>query len=59
MYNLLLLFQIAALVILATEIYNDVYFGADYVGHGIWAGMFYIVAGSLGIAATSKRTRSL
>jgi hypothetical protein len=32
---------------------------ANVVGHGIWAGSFYVIAGSLGIAAAYKRTTSL
>ena len=58
---MIMIFQIAALVIYATnyELYNYVWFGADVVGHGIWAGSFYVIAGSLGIAAAYKRTKSL
>jgi hypothetical protein len=56
---LIMIFQIAALVIYATELYNYVWFGVDVVGHGIWAGSFYVIAGSLGIAAAYKRTTSL
>ena len=51
---MIMIFQIAALVIYATELYNYVWFGA-----GIWAGSFYVIAGSLGIAAAYKRTTSL
>lgn len=34
-------------------------FPADLIAHGVWAGLFYLTAGSLGIAATRKRTKSL
>lgn len=56
----LVIFQIAALVIYTeTMDYGHAVFGADVVGHGIWAGAFYVTAGSLGAAATSKRTKGL
>ena len=52
--------KIAALVINATEINYYIYFEiADYVAAGIWGGTFYVIAGSLGIAAAQKRTKSL
>ncbi len=35
------------------------YLPFDKSGHGIWTGVFYLTAGSLGIAATYKRTKSL
>ena len=55
-----MLLKIAALVLNTTRIYNNIYFPeADYVGSGIWGGSFYVIAGSLGIAATFKRTKSL
>ena len=56
---MIMVFQIAALVIYATELYYYVWFAADVVGHGIWAGSFYVIAGSLGIAAAYKRTKTL
>ena len=56
---MIMIFQIAALVIYATELYNYVWFAADVSGYGIWAGSFYVIAGSLGIAAAYKRTKSL
>jgi len=31
----------------------------DYVGAGIWAGMFYITSGGLGIGASKKPTRGM
>jgi hypothetical protein len=46
-------------VIYATSIYYYVWFAADVAGHGIWAGSFYVIAGSLGIASAYKRTKSL
>jgi len=45
---MIMIFQIAALVIYATEFYYSyVWFAADVVGHEIWAGSFYVIAGSL------------
>ncbi|KAI9559792.1 hypothetical protein GHT06_013799 [Daphnia sinensis] len=51
--------QIAALVIYAESIYNYVYYPLDIIGHGIWCGTFYLTAGSLGVAACRKGTKSL
>ena len=52
--------QIASLVVYTeTMDYSYAYFGADVIGHGIWAGSFYLTAGSLGLAAASKRTKGL
>lgn len=49
--------QIAALIMWATDLYFLYTF--DYVGHGIWAGSFYVVAGSLGLASCAKRAKSM
>ncbi|XP_046463186.1 uncharacterized protein LOC124209286 [Daphnia pulex] len=51
--------QIAALVIYAEYVYNYVWFAADVAGTGILSGSFCVIAGSLGIASTKKRTKSL
>jgi len=48
--------QIASLVIDITVIGL---YGYELVGAGIWGGVFYIIAGSLGWAAASKRSKSL
>ncbi|XP_045034869.1 uncharacterized protein LOC116931368 isoform X2 [Daphnia magna] len=51
--------QIAALVIYVTSIYSYVYYPFDVLGYGIWCGACYLSAGSLGVAAYRKLTRSL
>ncbi|KAI9559788.1 hypothetical protein GHT06_013795 [Daphnia sinensis] len=51
--------QIATLVIYATSIFYYVYYPLDVIGHGIWCGAFYLTAGSLGLAACRKGTKSL
>jgi hypothetical protein len=42
-----------------TKMNDYVYFAGDVAGAGIWAGSFHVIAGSLGIASTQKRTKSL
>ncbi|XP_032794826.2 uncharacterized protein LOC116931369 [Daphnia magna] len=51
--------QIAALVFYVISIYCAVNLPFDVIGHGIWCGAFYLTAGSLGMAACRKLTRSL
>lgn len=41
------------------EVINIGLYGYDVIGAGIWAGVIYIVAGSVSWAASSKRTSSL
>ena len=33
--------------------------GLDVICYGIWGGLFYVTAGSLGVAAAHKRTKDL
>jgi len=49
-------FKIAAIILFADKMYYNEY---DYVGTGIWAGMFYITSGGLGIGASKKPTRGM
>ena len=58
MFNFL---KIAALVLNVSQLSTNTYFypTGDYVAAGIWGGIVYLTAGSLGIAATQKRTTSL
>ena len=50
-------FQIAALVIYVKKTQSWVFSDNDVICHGIWAGLLYIIAASLGLASTTVKTK--
>ena len=56
----ILITKITTLVLNVTEIHYYIIFEvADHVSAGIWGGIFYVIAGSFGLASSQQRTKSL